>query len=139
MVSIWLITGLGVEGDAHLGPKVQHQSQLHIKPPPPNFRQVNLILPELFDEVASGSSSRIQPGDLGENVTTQGIDLKGLSRGTKLRFVSATDGDAKTNAPTVVVTGLQNPCPQIDKFRAGLKRKCSFETRADKLLVDRLA
>lgn len=69
------------------------------------------------------SSPPVQPGDLGENVTTQGIDLKGLSQGSKLRFMSAPDDDAKMNAPTLVVTGLRNPCPQIDKFRAGLKEK----------------
>lgn len=121
--SIRLVQGLGVEGDAHLGLTVQHLSRLHIKPPPPNLRQVHLVPAELFDEVASGSTPRVQPGDLGENVTTKGIDLKRLSRGTRLRFVSATGGGAKTNAPTVVVTGLRNPCPQIDKFQTGLKEK----------------
>lgn len=123
MVSTRLIPGLGVEGDAHLGSTVQHRSRLHIKPPPPNLRQVHLITAEIFDEVASVSSPPVQPGDLGENVTTQGIDLKGLSQGSKLRFMSAPDDDAKMNAPTLVVTGLRNPCPQIDKFRAGLKEK----------------
>lgn len=140
MASIRLVPGLGVEGDAHLGSTVQHRSRLHIKPPPPNLRQVHLIPAELFDEIASGGSPRVQPGDLGENVTTQGIDLRGLSRGTKLLFVLATDGDARTNAnaPAVVVTGLRNPCPQIDRFQAGLKEKMLIRDE-NRQIVGRLA
>ncbi|GAB1216160.1 hypothetical protein ATERTT37_005365 [Aspergillus terreus] len=138
VAAIRLIPGLGVEGDAHLGRTVQHRSRLHIKPPPPNLRQVHLIPAELFNEVATAGSPRLQPGDLGENVTTQGINLKGLSRGTKLRFVSATGGGAGTNAPTVVVTGLRNPCPQIDKFRAGLKEKMIVRDES-RQIVGRLA
>ncbi|KAL4897325.1 pyruvate kinase-like protein [Aspergillus ambiguus] len=123
VASIRLISGLGVEGDSHFGPTVQHRSRLHINPPPPNLRQVHLIPAELFSEIATNISSRLRPGDLGENVTTKDIDLKRLSRGTRLRFTSTTSGDERTDAPTVIVTGLRNPCPQIDKFQAGLKEK----------------
>ncbi|KAK4445755.1 pyruvate kinase-like protein [Podospora aff. communis PSN243] len=115
---IILIEGLGVEGDCHSGVHVQHRSRLHIQPPPPNLRQVHLIPKEILDEVG------IAPGQIGENVTTEGIDLLALGVGTKLHFLPA-DGDGGTNEPhpVVVIQGLRNPCPQIDKFRAGLKEK----------------
>ncbi|GGT74359.1 MOSC domain-containing protein [Streptomyces lateritius] len=110
---ITLLAGLGVEGDVHAGVTVKHRSRVAKDPTVPNLRQVHLIHAELFDEVA-GSGFEVTPGDLGENITTRGIDLLALPTGTRLRL----------GAEAVVeVTGLRNPCAQIDKFRHGLLKK----------------
>lgn len=108
--SCLLVEGLGVEGDAHSGTTVQHLSRVPADPTQPNLRQVHLIHAELFDELAQ-EGFPIQPGDLGENITTRGIDLLSLPEGTFLRI----GVDA-----IVQVTGLRNPCLQIDRFQAGL-------------------
>jgi MOSC domain-containing protein YiiM len=108
--SIRLLKGLGVEGDAHLGETVKHRSRVRRNPEAPNLRQVHLIHGELFDELRA-KGFEVKPGDLGENVTTDGIDLLGLSAGTRLYLGS----DA-----VVEVTGLRNPCHQIDDFQKGL-------------------
>jgi MOSC domain-containing protein YiiM len=110
LLSIRLIKGLGVEGDAHLGEKVQHLYLQRKNADAPNLRQVHLIHKELFDEVGEEGFT-VKPGDLGENVTTEGIDILGLSTGTKLYL-----GDEAV----IEVTGLRNPCHQIDKFQQGL-------------------
>ncbi len=110
-LTIRLVAGLGVEGDAHMGETVKHRHQVAKNPRAPNLRQVHLIHEELFAELA-GAGFSVGPGDLGENVTTRGIDLLNLPRGTRLRL----GADA-----VVEVTGLRNPCVQIDRFRAGLK------------------
>jgi MOSC domain-containing protein YiiM len=89
---------------------VKHRSRVAVDPTQPNLRQVHLIQAELFDELA-GRGFDIRPGDLGENVTTRGIDLLALPRGALLRL----GGDA-----VVEVTGLRNPCAQIEAFRPGL-------------------
>ncbi|MHB2169790.1 MOSC domain-containing protein [Alsobacter sp. R-9] len=102
--------GLGVEGDAHAGATVRHRSRVRVDPTQPNLRQVHLIHAELFDELAPRGFA-LGPGDLGENVTTRGIDLLGLPTGALLRL----GGDA-----VVEVTGLRNPCQQIEDFRPGL-------------------
>jgi MOSC domain-containing protein YiiM len=102
---IRLIAGLGVEGDAHCGQTVQHRSRVARTPAAPNLRQVHLIHAELFAELAAKGFS-VAPGALGENVTTTGIDLLGLSQGTRLQLGQ--------NA-LVEVTGLRNPCRQIDE------------------------
>ena len=118
--SITLIKGLGVEGDCHAGTTVQHRSRLHIKPPPANLRQVHLIQYETLKQYD------LKPSDIGENITTHGIDLLALSKGTKLHLVPAGSGsDIKAAGahPVVVITGLRNPCPQIEKFRRGLQEK----------------
>jgi len=108
--SITLVTGLGVAGDAHAGETVKHRSRVARDPSQPNLRQVHLIHAELFDELAAKGFS-VAPGALGENVTTRGIDLLGLPRGTVLRI----------GAEAVVeVTGLRNPCAQIDGLQQGL-------------------
>lgn len=109
-LSIRLVQGLGVEGDAHMGSTVKHRSRVAKNPHVPNLRQVHLIHAELFDELAA-QGFRIAPGDMGENVTTSGIDLLALPQGTRLRI-----GDAAI----VELTGLRNPCGQIDKFQKGL-------------------
>ncbi len=108
--SIRLVAGLGVEGDAHLGKTVKHRSRVRQDPTQPNLRQVHLIHAELHDELnASGFS--VSAGQMGENVTTSGIDLLGLPAGTTLRL----GGTA-----IVEVTGLRNPCKQLDDFQPGL-------------------
>ncbi len=110
---IRLVEGLGVEGDAHLGATVQHRSRVRRDPTQPNLRQVHLLPGELFEEVL-GAGHRVLPGELGENVTTSGVDLLALPTGTVLLL-----GDAAE----VVVTGLRNPCRQIDDFQGGLLRQ----------------
>jgi MOSC domain-containing protein YiiM len=108
--SIRLIAGLGVEDDAHLGTTVKHLSRVAKNPDAPNLRQVHLMHTELHDELAA-SGFEVGPGDLGENVTTRGIPLLDLPAGTRLRL----GGSA-----VVEITGLRNPCVQIDRFRPGL-------------------
>lgn len=101
---IELVAGLGVAGDAHFGATVQHRSRVARTPAAPNLRQVHLIGAELFDELAQAGYG-VAPGQLGENVTTRDIDLLELPRGTRLRLGSAA---------VVELTGLRNPCRQID-------------------------
>lgn len=109
---IRLRTGLGVEGDAHRGARVRHRSRVARDATQPNLRHVHLIHAELFDELG-GKGFSVTAGDLGENVTTRGVDLLGLPRGTLLHL-----GDEAV----VEVTGLRNPCHQLDAFQAGLTR-----------------
>ncbi|MEU8774925.1 MOSC domain-containing protein [Streptomyces sp. NPDC048606] len=111
--SITLLTGLGVEGDVHAGVTVRHRSRVAQDPTLPNLRQVHLIHRELFDEVAAAGFD-VGPGGLGENVTTQGLDLLSLPTGALLGL----GGEA-----VVEVTGLRNPCRQIDDFRGGLLKQ----------------
>ena len=107
---IQLVEGLGVDGDAHLGTTVKHRSRVRRDPTQPNLRQVHLIHGELHDELR-GRGFAVSPGDMGENVTTRGIDLLGLPAGTRLRLGLAA---------TVEITGLRNPCVQLDEFMPGL-------------------
>jgi hypothetical protein len=102
--AITLVAGLGVAGDAHSGATVQHLSRMKQTPRAPNLRQVHLIHAELFDELARAGFA-VGPGQLGENVTTRGIDLLGLPRGTRLRLGASA---------LIELTGLRNPCRQID-------------------------
>ena len=112
--SIRLIAGLGVEGDAHAGTTVKHRSRVAKDPTQPNLRQVHLIHAELHEELA-GKGFRMAPGLMGENVTTRGVDLLGLPRGARLRL----------GAEAVVeVTGLRNPCTQLDGLAPGLMAAC---------------
>jgi MOSC domain-containing protein YiiM len=108
--SIRLLLGLGVAGDAHSGATVQHRSRLKRTPGAPNLRQVHLLHAELHDELAAAGFA-VTPGELGENVTTRGIDLLALSVGTRLRLGE----DA-----VVELTGLRNPCAQLDGLQPGL-------------------
>jgi hypothetical protein len=108
--SITLLAGLGVEGDAHAGRLVQHLSRMAKAPNTPNLRQVHLIHAELFEELA-GKGFAVAPGQLGENVTTRGLDLLGLSRGTRLRL---------GEEAVIEINGLRNPCAQIDGLAKGL-------------------
>jgi MOSC domain-containing protein YiiM len=122
--SIRLIAGLGVEGDAHLGVTVQHRSRIAKYGHLPNLRQVHLIHAELLDELRAAGFA-IRAGDMGENVTTSGVDLLGLPTGTRLRI----------GAEAVVeVTGLRNPCRQLNDFRPGLMQ-ATLDYDADGSLI----
>ncbi|KAI1913480.1 hypothetical protein LOZ39_000902 [Ophidiomyces ophidiicola] len=134
--AITLLEDLGVKGDAHAGVNVQHLSRTHITPPPRNLRQVHLIHSEVLTEAANGTP--LTYGALGENITTSGIDLLALGQGTKLRFVDASSGTVPAGAPVISVTGLRNPCPQIDKYRAGLKERF-FVRDSERKIVGRKA
>jgi MOSC domain-containing protein YiiM len=107
---IQIVAGFGVADDAHAGVTVKHRSPVQADPSQPNLRQVHLIHAELCDAVGARGFA-VGPGDLGENITTRGIDLLGLPRGAVL----AIGADVRLE-----VTGLRNPCGQIDTFRPGL-------------------
>ena len=123
-LSIRLLTGLGVEGDGHMGALVKHRSRARFNPTLPNLRQVHLIHAELFDELRDKGFA-ISPGDLGENVTTHDIDLLSLPTGTRLTL-----GDSAT----IELTGLRNPCIQMDRFQPGLKA-ATLDKTADGQLI----
>lgn len=108
--AITLLEGLGVGGDAHAGRTVKHRSRVARDPSAPNLRQVHLLQSELFDELVARDHA-VFPGDLGENITTRGIDLLALPTGTVLQLGATAQ---------VEVTGLRNPCSQIDRFQRGL-------------------
>jgi MOSC domain-containing protein YiiM len=108
--AIQLLAGLGVQGDAHLGSTVQHRSRVARDPSQPNLRQVHLIHAELHDELSAAGFAPA-PGAMGENITTRGVDLLALPTGSRL----AIGGTA-----IVEVTGLRNPCTQLDGIQAGL-------------------
>ncbi|MBC8057992.1 MAG: MOSC domain-containing protein [Rhizobiales bacterium] len=122
--TIRLVAGLGVEGDTHLGTTVQHRSRVARDPTQPNLRQVHLIHAELFDELRTAGFA-IGPGQLGENVTTHGLDLLALPRGTRLHLGATA---------VVELTGLRNPCVQLDRFRPGLMA-ATLDRTADGTLV----
>lgn len=109
-VSIRLLAGLGVEGDAHCGVTVQHRSRVARDPSQPNLRQVHLIHAELHDELRA-AGFKVYPGHMGENVTTRGVDLLRLPIGTRLHM---------GETAVVEITGLRNPCYQLDTFQTGL-------------------
>ena len=108
--SIHLLVGLGVEGDAHMGATVKHRSRVARDPRQPNLRQVHLIHAELLDELR-GRGFDIAAGVMGENITTRGVDLLGLPTGARLHL----GPDA-----VVEITGLRNPCAQLDGIQQGL-------------------
>jgi MOSC domain-containing protein YiiM len=109
-LSIRLLEGLGVAGDAHLGVTVKHRSRVARDPTQPNLRQVHLLHDELLAALRDAGFA-VAPGVLGENVTTRGIDLLGLARGTRLHL---------GESAVVAVTGLRNPCAQLDRYQSGL-------------------
>jgi len=122
--SITLLAGLGVAGDIHAGELVKHRSRVAKDPTVPNLRQVHLLHAELFDELAAKGFT-LTPGDIGENVTTRGLDLLALPQGTLLRL--------GTEA-LVRVTGLRNPCLQLDRFAPGLMAATLDRTPDGKLV-----
>jgi MOSC domain-containing protein YiiM len=111
--AVRLIAGHGVEGDVHAGEKIKHRSRVRKDPTQPNLRQVHLIHRELHEELAGQGFPEIAPGQMGENVTTSGVELLALPRGARLRLGS----DA-----VVEVTGLRNPCSQLDEIAPGLMK-----------------
>ncbi|MDQ1740677.1 MAG: hypothetical protein QOE53_2329 [Pseudonocardiales bacterium] len=121
---ITLIAGHGIEGDAHAGATVKHRSRVRWNKDQPNLRQVHLMHAELFDELAEQGFD-VQPGQLGENITTRGIDLLNLPAGTLLRLGSEA---------VVEVTGLRNPCVQIDRFQPGLLKQVLHHDEAGQLV-----
>ena len=112
--SIRLIAGKGVEGDTHMGELVQHRSRVRQNPNQPNLRQVHLIHAELHDEL-NAQGFNVSAGQMGENITTREVDLLGLPTGTRLHLGK----DA-----VVEITGLRNPCEQLDGFQDGLLKAC---------------
>jgi MOSC domain-containing protein YiiM len=108
--SIRLLAGLGVEDDAHQGVTVQHLHRIARDPTQPNLRQVHLIHAELHDELRAGGFI-VAPGEMGENVTTRGIALLELPTGTRVHL---------GEEAVVELTGLRNPCSQLDRFQPGL-------------------
>ncbi|MEU3723224.1 MOSC domain-containing protein [Streptomyces sp. NPDC031705] len=108
--SVTLLAGLGVEGDVHAGETIRHQFRMTYEPDLPNLRQVHLMHEELFDELALKGFD-ISAGQLGENITTRGVDLLGLPTGALLHL---------GEQAVIEVTGLRNPCAKINDFRAGL-------------------
>jgi MOSC domain-containing protein YiiM len=107
---IRLLAGLGIEGDAHAGVTVKHRSRVARDPNQPNLRQVHLMHAELFDELRERGFS-VGAGELGENITTRGLDILSLPRGARLHI---------GKGAVVELTGLRNPCVQIDRFQEGL-------------------
>ncbi|MEM8891793.1 MAG: MOSC domain-containing protein [Bacteroidota bacterium] len=110
--SIHLLKGLGVEGDAHMGEKVKHRSRVARDPNQPNLRQVHLMHAELFEEVAQKGFT-VSPGQMGENITTKGIDLLSLPTDSILKIGQEAE---------IQITGLRNPCRQIDSIQEGLMK-----------------
>lgn len=122
--SIRLIAGLGVEGDAHFGEKVQHLSRVRRDPDSPNLRQVHLIQAELHDELRA-KGFRVEPGAMGENITTRGVDLLGLPSNARLHL---------GHEAIVEVKGLRNPCVQLDGLQQGLMQ-ATLDKDADGNLI----
>jgi MOSC domain-containing protein YiiM len=118
---IRLLAGLGVEGDAHCGAKVKHRSRVRQNPDQPNLRQVHLIHAELHEELAA-QGFPLRPGLMGENVTTRGLDLLALPKGARLRLGAEA---------LVEVTGLRNPCTQLEDLAPGLMTACLGRGPAD--------
>ena len=108
--AIRLIAGLGVEGDAHSGALVKHRSRVAKDPSQPNLRQAHIIHAELFDELAA-QGFHVRSGDLGENITSRGVDLLALPRAALLHI---------GEEAVIEITGLRNPCQQINAFQPGL-------------------
>lgn len=115
-----LIAGVGVEGDAHAGAQVKHRSRVAADPTQPNLRQVHLMHSELFERVAAKGFT-VEPGDLGENITTEGVDLLGLPTGATLAIGSDV---------LLTLTGLRNPCGQINGFSDGLLAELAYVDQA---------
>ena len=122
--SIHLLAGLGVEGDIHSGEKVKHRSRVKRDPDQPNLRQVHLIHAELHDELRARGFD-VSPGHMGENITTRGIDLISLPKGTRLHL---------GREAVVEVTGLRDPCEQLDDFQVGLLKACVAKDADGKII-----
>ena len=121
--TIVLHAGLGIEGDAHAGVTVKHRYDMRRDPTRINLRQVHLIGAELFDELATAGTSAAA-GELGENITTRGVDLTLLPAGTRLRI----------NEAVLELTGLRNPCSLIETIRPGLRAATTMTLNGAKAL-----
>lgn len=124
--SIVLLAGLGVQGDAHAGVTVKHRSRVAQDPTQPNLRQVHFMMGELHDDLVA-RGFRVGPGVMGENLTTRGLDLLALPVGARLRL---------GEVAVVEITGLRNPCVQLDHFQDGLM-KAVLDRAADGSLIRR--
>jgi MOSC domain-containing protein YiiM len=122
---IELQAGLGVEGDAHNGVTVKHRSRVTRDPTQPNLRQVHLLHAEMLAELA-GKGFDIAPGAIGENITTRGIDLLALPTGARLHVGASA---------VIEVTGLRNPCVQLDQYRQGLMAALLGRTASGELVL----
>jgi len=111
---IRLVAGEGVEGDAHCGAKVRHRSRRRFNPGLPNLRQAHLLHAELFEELA-GQGFALRPGLMGENITTRGVDLLALPRGARVHL---------GESAIIELTGLRNPCVQLEAIQPGLMQAC---------------
>ena len=123
---IEVVADRGVRGDAHFGATVKHRSRVGKNAQAPNLRQVHLMPVEILEQIGI-ADHLIKPGDIGENILTKGVDLLSLGRGTRLMIGGA----------TLEVTGLRNPCHQLDKFSPGLRRALAPKREGGG--VDRLA
>ncbi len=110
VAQITLLAGLGVEGDAHCGERVKHRSRARYNPSLPNIRQVHLIQSALYEDLTAHGFD-LSPGSLGENITLEGIDLLALSSGDRIEFPSGA---------VIELTGLRNPCKQLEAIAPGL-------------------
>lgn len=119
--TIDLIAGVGVEGDAHAGVTIRHRSRMAKDPLAPNLRQIHLLANETLSDLRAKGFD-VRPGSLGENITTQGVDLESLLEGTRLVF---------DHGCVVELTGLRNPCHQIENFRPGLLAEMRVVTDDD--------
>jgi hypothetical protein len=116
---ITLVAGLGVEGDAHYGKTVQHLFDMRKDASKPNLRQVHLMHAELFDDLAAKDIT-VNPGEMGENITTSGLDILSLPRGTLLRFSAGAE---------IQITGLRNPCSKLNAIHPELMEATLDRTR----------
>lgn len=121
---ISIVAGEGIEGDAHKGVTVKHRSRVRADPTQPNLRQVHLIQAELFDELTEKGFD-ISPAQLGENITTRGVDLLALPKSTILKI---------GNDVVLEITGLRNPCSQIEKYETGLLGAVLDKTESGELV-----
>ncbi|MFA4913757.1 MAG: MOSC domain-containing protein [Burkholderiaceae bacterium] len=122
--AIGLVVGHGVAGDAHYGTTVQHRSRVAVNASQPNLRQVHVLHAELLDALRA-QGFKVDPGTLGENVTTRGIDLLALPRGARLRL---------GKHAVIEITGLRNPCKQLDRFQPGLTQAVLDQDESGRLI-----
>ncbi len=122
--ALTFVAGEGIEGDAHRGVTVKHRSRVRADPTQPNLRQVHLLHAELFDELKA-KGFIVRPGDIGENVTTEGIDLLALPEGAILSLGKGV---------RIKVTGLRNPCQQLNDFQPGLMQAMLDKDAEGKLI-----
>ena len=121
---ITLLEGLGVEGDAHAGSTVKHRSRVAQNPDQPNLRQVHLIHNELFEALLA-NGFQVNPGQMGENITTTGVDLLALPLHAVLHIGPTAE---------IQITGLRNPCAQLDGIKEGLMKALIEKTSDGKLI-----